>query len=306
MDHTQRSVHKLASGKFPRKPLEVTTLDGVTLQGYLIVPETPKAVVMLNPGTAAKKEFYLPFVEYLAENGYLTCLWDYRGSGESAPPSLRGCDYRMIDYGLQDIPAIKADLRRRFPDLPLLIFGHSVGGQMIGFLPDLEDIAGMVGFAVSTGYMWHMPWGYRLQSWFFFYLFSPLSVLLTGYVAAKRFGIMEDLPRNVVRQWRRYCEQKDYFFAQRIYGRAVPKGRFTELPFPVHIFWSTDDPISNARSVPTFWGHARSKRGISFTRIEPKKEGLGKLGHFGFFKRRQREALWGRALAKLNEMIGVK
>ena len=135
--------------------------DGVPLKGLLLIPPAPKAVLQFNGGTATKKEFYLPFLEYLAEQNYLCCLWDYRGSGESAPEDLSTCEFYFRDYGMQDIPAIKVYLQKRFPNLPLLLFGHSAGGQMIGLMPDLSGVLGMVGFAVSTGYMWHMPLSYH-------------------------------------------------------------------------------------------------------------------------------------------------
>lgn len=286
-----------------KEEFTVRCTDGVELKGLLIVPSNPKAVVQFNGGTAAKKEFYLPFLEYLAENGYLCALWDYRGSGESAPGKMSKCTFSMIDYGLQDLPAVKHFLRHRYPDLPFLLFGHSVGGQMVGFLPDLQDIKGMTGFAVSTGYMPHMPLGYRLKSIFFFYIFSPLSILFTGFVNAGRFGFMEDLPRNVVRQWRKWCARRNYFFTPGIYGKSIPEGNYQNIPFPIHIFWTTDDPISNRRSVSTFWSHVSSQKRIELERFTPSEAGMKAVGHFGFFKKKARETMWPRALAKLDEMV---
>ena len=268
-----------------QETFEVICTDGVPLRGILLIPEKPKAIVQFNGGTAAKKEFYLPFLEYLTEQQYLCCLWDYRGSGASAPRDLSKCDYTFRDYGTKDMPAIKQYLLDLFPGLPLLVFAHSVGGQQVGVMPDLKGIVGMVGFAVSTGYHRYMPLGYRLQALFFFYVFTPISIALTGYLSAKRFGIMEDLPREVVREWRAWCWKKNYFFDPKFYGKSIPKGHFSSLPFPVKIFWSTDDPISNARSVPTFWSHIKSPYGIQFQKIIPTDYQEKNIGHFGFFKK---------------------
>ena len=182
-----------------KEKFTVTCVDKVELKGVLIIPETPKAVIQFNGGTAAKKEFYLPFLEYLASNGYVCCLWDYRGSGESAPADLSNCEFTFSDYGLKDMPAIKGFLNARFPSLPFFFFGHSVGGQQVGFIENLEDVTGMVNFAVSTGYLRNMPIGFRILSYYFFYIFVPLSVRMTGYIAAKRFNHMEDLPRHVAK-----------------------------------------------------------------------------------------------------------
>jgi len=69
--------NKIATEKF-----HVKCTDGIILKGLLLLPENPKAVIQFNCGTATKKEFYLPFLEFLSQHNYICCLWDYRGSGE--------------------------------------------------------------------------------------------------------------------------------------------------------------------------------------------------------------------------------
>ncbi len=284
--------------------ISITCADGVVLKGLLLIPQNPKAVVQFNTGTAAKKEFYLPFLQYLTEHNYLCCLWDYRGSGESAPLSLKGCNYTFSDYGLKDMPAVKNYLANRYPNLPLVIVGHSAGGQQLGFVDDLSNVNGLLGFAVSTGYMPHMPLGYRMLSNYFFYIFTPISLLFTGHIAAKRFGIMEDLPKNVALEWRDWCEQPEYFFNAKFYGKTVPTGNFQNYTFPVHIVWATDDPISNKNSIPSFWNNVKSTAQISFQKISPQQFGLKKIDHFGFFKKNMQATLWPQAVEKLNSFIG--
>jgi predicted alpha/beta hydrolase len=287
---------------FRTESFETRCADGVRLAGRLLIPEQAHAVVQFNGGTGAKKEFYLPFLSYLAENGYACCLWDYRGAGESAPPSLRGCSYMFRDYGLQDMPAIKSYLQGRFPGLPLYLVCHSAGGQQVGFMPDLSGIRGMVAFAVSAGYLPAMPLGYRLLSAYFFYLFTPLSIALTGYVAAKRFRIMEDLPRQVALEWRAWCRRPDYFFDPRFAGRSVPVEAYGRLPFPVQLYWTPDDTISSEANTRRFWSHVRSERGIQMQELRASAYGVREMGHFGFFRKQQRERLWPEVLETLRAM----
>lgn len=287
---------------FITQPFETRCADGVRIAGSLLIPEKPVAVVQFNAGTGAKKEFYLPFLEFLAENGYLCCLWDYRGAGESAPPSLRGCGYSFRDYGMQDMPAVKAFLQGRFPDLPLYMVCHSAGGQQIGFMPDLSGVRGMVAFAVSAGYLPAMPVHYRLLSAYFFYLFTPVSIALTGYVAAKRFRIMEDLPKNVALEWRDWCSSPDYFFDPKFAGVIVPTQAYAQLPFPIHLYWTPDDTISNERNTRRFWSHIGSERGIRMEEVKAADYGVKEMGHFGFFRRSQRERLWPKVLDVLRAM----
>lgn len=280
--------------------INIKCKDGVSLAGILLLPEQPKAVVQFNCGTATKKEFYLPFLSYLAQHGYICCLWDYRGSGASAPEDLSQCQYTYSDYGLKDMPAIKRYLLHRYPKLPLLLFGHSAGGQQIGFMDDLSNIAGVVNYAVSTGYAPHMPFSYRIQSFYFFYIFTPLSILLTGYLKSKKFGIMEDLPAKVVNEWKAWCTKKDYFFDEKFYGKTVPEGNFKKFDFPIHTFWTVDDTISNEKNLQSFWKHIKSSQPVTFTKLIPSEIGEKEIGHFGLFKTRLKNKLWDKVLAQMD------
>lgn len=288
---------------FSKENFSTTCSDGVVLKGLLLIPDAPKGIVQFNNGTAAKKEFYLAFLEYLASNGYICCLWDYRGSGESAPPNLAKCDYTFSDYGVKDMPTIKDYLRERFPQLPFFIFGHSAGGQMAGFMNNLADVQGLLCFAVSVGHAPFMPLYYRFLTNFFFDFFTPLSTAITGYLPAKRYGIMEDLPKKVVLEWRAWSRKPNYFFNEKFYGRSVPKGDFQNYTFPVHIFWATDDPIANEKSIPAYWDNVKSTHGIHFTKLDPKDIQEKKIDHFGFFRKRMKTKLWPLALAKLDEFL---
>ena len=291
----------LSTNAIPQEPFETICEDGVVIRGVLLLPKKQKALIQFNCGTATKKEFYLPFLTYLAQHGYVCCLWDYRGSGASAPKNMSKCSFTYSDYGLKDMPAIKRYLENKFPNLPFLIFGHSAGGQQIGFMDDLDNIAGVVNFAVSTGYAPHMPFSYRIQSFYFFYIFTPLSILFTGYLTAKKFGIMEDLPAGVVTEWKAWCTKKDYFFDTKFFGKSVPKGNFKTFDFPIHTFWTVDDTISNEKNLHFFWKHIKSTKPISFTKLVPSEIGEKQIGHFGLFKSKVKDKIWGKVLVQLDE-----
>lgn len=283
--------------------LSITCTDGVLLSAVLCAPAQAQAAIMLSGGTGFKKEFYLPLANYLAEQGLATIVYDYRGTGESKPGDMRQCSFSFLDYGQKDMPAVLDFLDARYPNLPKLILGHSAGGQQVGFMPNVHKVKGLVAVATSVGYLPYMPWGYRLKSYYFFYLFSPLSILLKGYVAAKRFKIMEDLPRKVVMQWRAWCSKPNYFFDPKFYGKSVPIGAFDQMPFPIHVFWTTDDPISNARSVPTFWNNVKSEAGLSFQVLRPEDWNTPKIDHYGVFRAQFKDSLWREVLGALQRML---
>lgn len=181
--------------------IQFTAADGVTLNGFVIEANNPKAVVLLNPGTATKTHFYRPFAEFLAEHGFHVMLWNYRGFCISRTESIARSDIEYTHIGERDISAAIQHAKTLYPDLPLLCVGHSTGGQQVGLAENCNALQGLVAVAVSTGYFGTMPLAYRLQAHFFFKLFTPVSVALSGYVQAKRFNLMEDLPPKLAKEW---------------------------------------------------------------------------------------------------------
>jgi len=284
-----------------KEEFEVITEDGIKLKGSLLIPDNPKAVIQFNTGTAVRKEFYLSFLTYLTEQGYLCCLWNYRGSEKT--DNLKKSSFRYLDYGTKDMPAIKAYLENRFPDLPFLIVGHSTGGQQIGFMSNLNNVKGNINIAASSGYYPNMPFGYRMKAYFFFYVFSPISVLLCGFVKAKPYGFMENLPKQVVFEWRDWLEKENYFFDEKFYGKTVPTGHFKSFKFPVHVYYSTDDTISNAKNTKAFWRNVKSEKGVTITELTPAGFGLRKIDHFGYFRKNMKDKLWTNIVATLDKFI---
>lgn len=284
-----------------REDFETTSEDGIKLKGTLLIPKKPKALIQFNSGTATKKEFYLSFLTYLAEHGYLCCLWNYRGCEQN--DNLKNSDFKFSDYGTKDMPAIKTYLNSRFSNLPFLFVGHSAGGQQIGFINDLDNIKGNINISVSTGYYPNMPFGYRMKAYFFFYLFSPASAFINRYVKAKPYGLMENLPKKVVFEWRDWLEKENYFFDEKFYGKTVPTGHFKNFKFPIHVYYSTDDPVSNAKNSKTFWSNVKSEKGITFTELSPLEFGLKSIGHFGYFKKSMKDELWTGIVTRLDKFI---
>lgn len=109
--------------------------DGLKISAMAVVPEEKpyRAVIQLVHGMSEHKERYLPFMEYLAEQGYLTVIHDHRGHGKS----IRSKDDLGYMYGggadamLKDIGTVNRKLRAQFHDIPLILMGHSMGSLAV-------------------------------------------------------------------------------------------------------------------------------------------------------------------------------
>lgn len=280
--------------------IEFTAADGYVLKGQIIAAQKPKAAVLLNPGTATKTSFYIPFAQFLAEQGYSVMLWNYRGFCESRTQSIKHSDIQFSDIGIKDIPAAISKAKEVFIDLPLYCVGHSAGGQQIGLAENCNELQGMVGLAVSTGYYSTMPKAYRTQAHLFFKVIAPISNALFGYVKAEKLNIMEDLPPKLAKQWGQFCSRKDFFFDPKFAKQTPELANYRTLNFPVHVFTADDDEISTDFNTKRLWKHIKSTQPIEFTRYKAAEMPKKAVGHFGYF-RKANQQIWQDVATQLNE-----
>jgi predicted alpha/beta hydrolase len=264
--------------------------DGLELGADVFEASSPRAVAVLAGGTGIPRRFYRAFAEHLARAGYTTLSFDYRGIGGSRPPSLRGFDATMSDWGTRDISGALAEGRRLAGGAPAFYVGHSVGGQLLGLARGVENLRAAAFVGSSTGTWWRMSGSYRWVCAAIWYGFVPLTTALVGFGPASWLKQGEDLPRGVVREWARWCRSDDYF-ASHLASEEL--SRYARLDVPLLSLAFTDDPIANEVTVPSLLRHYTSAR-ITHEMRAPRDVGMSAVGHFGMFKPRAREALWGR------------
>ncbi len=284
--------------------IEFTAEDNTLLQGRLFNAEQPRATVLLNPGTAIKTGFYVPFAEFLAGHGYNVLLWNYRGFCQSRNGSLAGSKILFSDIGRRDMPAAIAKGRELFPELPLYCVGHSVGGQQPGFAANCNELQGLIAVASSTGHFGGMPLAYRLRAKLFFKVIAPVSTALFGYVRASSLGLMEDLPPRLAREWGRWCSAKDALFDPAIIAASGHAPYFHSYEFPVHVITADDDEIASKANSDGLWKHVKSSQPITYSCYRAADMPGKRVGHFNYFRRSHR-VIWQDILAKLDEFGGM-
>lgn len=123
----------------------VSPADGLEISVLTCHPgESAKGIVQLVHGMCEHKERYVPFMEFLADNGYASIIHDHRGHGESVKSSddlgyfYEGGYTAMIE----DVKAVTLLARKEFSgnvtgadkesgELPLILFGHSMGSMAV-------------------------------------------------------------------------------------------------------------------------------------------------------------------------------
>ncbi len=116
--------------------------DGLNISVLEMRPEkTPKAVIQLVHGMSEHKERYIPFMEYLLENGFASVIHDHRGHGKSVK-SKEDLGYMYgggADALLEDIHGINQRIHEQYPNIPVVLFGHSMGSLAVRAYAAVHD-----------------------------------------------------------------------------------------------------------------------------------------------------------------------
>lgn len=128
----------------------VSTSDGLEISVLSCgVKGTPAGIVQLVHGMCEYKERYIPFMEYLSENGFVSVIHDHRGhggsvkSGEDLGYFYEGGARAMVN----DVKMVTDWVKRKYPGLPLVLFGHSMGSMVVRSYAKRFD-SGLAGLVV--------------------------------------------------------------------------------------------------------------------------------------------------------------
>jgi acylglycerol lipase len=97
-------------------------------QGWEPVMPQPKAVVCLVHGLGEHTLRYAHVAEAFGKEGYVLLGADLRGHGRSG--GTRGHISSVEDF-MQDIDVLLEQARTRYPGLPIILYGHSLGGVLV-------------------------------------------------------------------------------------------------------------------------------------------------------------------------------
>jgi predicted alpha/beta hydrolase len=301
MDHPSPSARPInGTTQPPEPPREVTfeASDGVKLGGVLARPAgEPRGVIVILGAMAVASRYYRHFAEHLASAGWVTLRFDYRGVGLSRRRSLRGDPTTLDDWVDRDTEAALDYIRDRYADLPLVLVGHSLGGQTIGLTSAASRVDALVVVSAGSGWLGNWPPLQRLRLQAVMGALIPAVSRVAGYIPGW-LGLGEDLPAGVAMQWRRWCLTPGYLTG------AVDRSRlhYHDVDAPLLMWSFTDDDYAPARSTQQMLSWY-ANASIEQRRLSPEDTGR-KTGHFGFF-RPPSSALWEQTLQWLHDRLSI-
>lgn len=268
--------------------------------GSLWTTRGARAVVLLHPGTAVTQRYYESFARYLLTLGLNVVTYDYRGTGRSRPADMRGLTVSMSDWMNDDVGAVTRWAAARFPALPMLAVGHSLGGHALALSEDTNSLRAAVLIAAHAGVTASIRGvTERIKVWTIMRILAPLLCSVLGYMPGRKLGLGEDLPRNVMLQWSRWTTLPRYFFDD---PAMDAERRMARVQIPLLVVGFDDDPWANPDAISMLIAplvNARMER----HQIAPRDANLPVIGHMGFFRKRSAERLWPRIGSWLLEQL---
>lgn len=155
-------------------------------------------VVVVAPAMAVGSRYYRPLVESFREHGWEAVVLPRRGFEDGDPRASRRHDWSYQDE-IDVIAGTIAAQRRQAPRRPVILLGHSLGGQMAaGHELNHLPADGLVAVGASLPYHRTYPWGgpHVLAMGA---VVVPVLTRLFGYLPKPAFG--GPGARTLMREW---------------------------------------------------------------------------------------------------------
>ncbi|AEE49462.1 alpha/beta hydrolase [Haliscomenobacter hydrossis] len=110
------------------RTLYLNTSDNVNLRCLVWDHVEPRAVIALVHGMGEHCARYTHVADYFNQQGYALMAYDQRGHGESGGPRGHSPSFDAL---LDDLALFLRKVEKEYPNTPIVLYGHSMGGNVV-------------------------------------------------------------------------------------------------------------------------------------------------------------------------------
>ena len=274
------------------KPLDlfITTPLGhdISLSVFKSQTSINKSIIIAS-ATGVLQRYYSKFATYFSELGYTVYTFDYSGIGKSNS-TISELKQNTIDlkaWGENDQASVVNYAKSQNPNHKIIVVTHSIGGQILAFNKNITEIDGIITVASQSSY-WKLWNGFeRFKMFTFWHVLIPGLTPLFGYFPAKKIGLFENLPKQMVYQWQRWGKQKEYMLSEFDFEEL----QFKNFHKPMLALSFPNDEYASKSSVDWLAEQFNNAQ-VDRRHIIPEDIGITDVGHFGFFRSQFKASLW--------------
>lgn len=264
--------------------LRILAADGAESEALVVTRERGQpveAVVLCTPAMAVPARFYEPLARELASRGLGVVVSELRGVGSSSVRPRRGVDFGYHELALRDLPAVLEATRSVFPQAPLFLLGHSLGGQVSALYASAhpEAARGLILVASGSPYFHAWPFPRNLGVLAFSQVLRGVSAVM-GYLPGRRLGFAGTEARRLIREWASLAVRGRFQVAgsPHDFEALLP-----QLSLPLLALSFDDDRLAPRYAVE----HLASKMpraSVTHRHLLPREVGVPSLNHFQWAK----------------------
>lgn len=190
--------------ELPVQKIDAQAEDGHRWQLLGVVPRDAHSRLLWLPAMGVAAKHYLPFAQGLAEHGVAVFIHDWRGNGSSSLRPARNSDWGYRELLTLDLPATEAAIAQHVENLPRILGGHSLGGQLacchLGMAPQSATRL----WLVASGSPYWRAFPPRTSWWLpMVYRFLPWLADRRGFLPGRSIGFGGNESRSLIHDWAR-------------------------------------------------------------------------------------------------------
>ncbi len=170
-----------------------------------------RPVIVCFPAMGVAAKHYQKLATTLTQNGFNVVTADLRGNGHSSVRVSREINFGFNEMLTEEYPAIINQVKKFFPEQPIYLMGHSLGGQLAALYASshAENVSGLILVASCSVYYqgWDFPHnlGILLST-----QTANLIANVLGYFPGRKLGFGGVEARTLIGDWARNARTGRY------------------------------------------------------------------------------------------------